>query len=236
MRVVSLVPSATETLTAWGSPPIACTRFCERDDLTTVGGTKNPSIEGISSLKPDLVVMEREENRREDYEALLDRSIPVHVLSIRSLTDVTVQLQGLADRLELDVEVPQLVPRLSVEAPLRLTVPIWRRPWMVLGAPTYGASLLEALGAAVVPNGQGPYPTLSQATFESLSIDAILAPSEPYHFQEKHRSELDHFATTFFCDGRDLFWWGIRTPHALARIRELLVHVRDMLGKERPSS
>jgi len=63
-RVVSLVPSVTETLVAWGVPPIACTRFCEQPDIAHVGGTKRPKLERIIELEPDLVVMCDEENRR----------------------------------------------------------------------------------------------------------------------------------------------------------------------------
>ena len=70
MRIVSLVPSVTETLAAWDRAPIACTRFCERTDLEHVGGTKNPNIARIVELQPDLVVMDAEENRREDYRRL----------------------------------------------------------------------------------------------------------------------------------------------------------------------
>ena len=70
MRVVSLVPSVTETLLAWGVEPVAVTRFCEQPALRAVGGTKDPDIGAIVALAPDLVVVNDEENRREDAEAL----------------------------------------------------------------------------------------------------------------------------------------------------------------------
>ncbi|HLY83760.1 MAG TPA: helical backbone metal receptor, partial [Acidimicrobiales bacterium] len=63
LRVVSLVPSVTETLLAWGVVPLAVTRFCEQPDLPTVGGTKDPDLGAIVALRPDLVVVDREENR-----------------------------------------------------------------------------------------------------------------------------------------------------------------------------
>ena len=68
VRVVSLVPSATETLLAWGITPIAVTRFCEQPHLPAVGGTKNPDVAAIVELSPDFVVMCPEENRLEDAE------------------------------------------------------------------------------------------------------------------------------------------------------------------------
>ena len=67
MNVVSLVPSVTETLSAWGVTPIACTKYCERPDLHHVGGTKNPEVEAIVALEPDLVVVDVQENRLEDF-------------------------------------------------------------------------------------------------------------------------------------------------------------------------
>src|SRR5690349_14313336 len=84
-RIISLVPSATETLIAWGRTPIACTRFCEQPTITHVGGTKNPDLAAIVALAPDLVVVDREENRREDHDALVEAGLDVHVLAIRSV-------------------------------------------------------------------------------------------------------------------------------------------------------
>ena len=69
MRVVSLVPSSTETLLALGVDVVACTRFCEQPAIPHVGGTKNPDIAAIVALAPDLVVLDEEENRREDADA-----------------------------------------------------------------------------------------------------------------------------------------------------------------------
>ena len=69
-RLVSLVPSATETLLALGADVVACTRFCEQPAARHVGGTKNPDVAAIVALAPDVVVVDEEENRREDADAL----------------------------------------------------------------------------------------------------------------------------------------------------------------------
>src|SRR4029453_12977103 len=94
-RAVSLVPSVTETLIAWGVPPVACTRFCEQPDLPHVGGTKNPDVEAIVALAPDVVVMCVEENRREDAEALERAGLAVVSLSIDSVADVAPAMRSL---------------------------------------------------------------------------------------------------------------------------------------------
>ena len=88
MRVVSLVPSATESLIALGMTPVACTRFCEQPDLPTVGGTKNPDVNAIVALEPDLVVVNDEENRREDADALVAAGVTVHSMSPRAVGEV----------------------------------------------------------------------------------------------------------------------------------------------------
>lgn len=220
MRIVSLVPSLTETLSAWGRTPIACTRFCERPDLESVGGTKNPIVARIAALEPDLVVMDEEENRREDYDALVARGLEVFVTDVRSLEDVDTFLAKLATRVETRWQ--PLALGAAASARLQAFIPIWRRPWMALGTPTYGASLLAHLGVANVFDGNGPYPTLELDEARRRRPDVVLAPSEPFPFGERQRDELESVAPTTFLDGQDLFWWGYRTTFALARLDDAL--------------
>jgi ABC-type Fe3+-hydroxamate transport system substrate-binding protein len=226
-RVVSLVPSVTETLAAWGRDPVACTRFCERPDLPHVGGTKDPDVVAIAALGPDLVVLDAEENRREDHHDLVARGVPVHVLHIRSVDDLGPALDGLARALGVEPPPPATgsgVPTLPhVPLPpdpprVRAFVPIWRRPWMALGRPTYGASLLARLGVEVAFADRGPYPEITLEEVEDEGIDVVLAPSEPYPFTTRQLPELAPLAPVVFVDGRDLFWWGARTPGALTRL------------------
>lgn len=219
VRVVSLVPSVTETLLAWGVEPVACTRFCEQPQLRHVGGTKDPDIAAIVALAPDLVVVDEEENRREDHDALVAAGIAVHVLAIRGLDDLNAQLPALAGRVGGRWE-PVRVE--TVAAGRRAFVPIWRRPWMALGAPTYGTSLLAALGVGNVYAADGAYPAADLDDAATRRPDLVVAPSEPYPFGERHRAELETVAPVVFVDGRDLFWWGVHTAGALVRLRAAL--------------
>ncbi len=219
MDVVSLVPSVTETLLAWGIEPVACTRFCEQPSRVQVGGTKDPDIEQIVSLRPDLVVVDEEENRREDYDALVAAGLPVHVLAIRDLADVDPAMNELAQRVGGYWEpVPARQPRPSRP---RAFVPIWRRPWMALGAPTYGTSVLTALGIENV-FADDPYPTVTLDEAAKKHPGVVLAPSEPYPFTRRQLPELESVAPTVFIDGKDLFWWGARTTGALERLEAAL--------------
>lgn len=220
MRVVSLVPSLSETLDSWGLRPVAVTRFCDLTGVTRVGGTKDPDVAAIVALAPDLVVLDEEENRREDYEALVAQGLRVHATAVRGVEDVERELGALAGLLGLAFSPPPLAPRHVLAH--RVVVPIWRRPWIALGAPTYATSLLAHLGYENVLADAGPYPHLELAAMAHARPELVLAPSEPYPFSERHRAELETVAPVRFVDGRDLFWWGARTPAAMARLGRVL--------------
>ena len=106
---------------------------------------------------------------------------------------------------------------------LKQKVPIWKRPWMALSGPTYGASLLRSLGIDDVTGGRGRYPEVTLDEVAALTPDLVVAPDEPYPFGERHRAELERVAPVVFVDGRDLLWWGERTRSATARLSALLM-------------
>ena len=222
-RVVSLVPSVTETLLAWGVEPVGVTRFCEAPGIEQVGGTKTPDLASIVRLRPDVVVMDKEENRAEDAEQLVNAGIRVlatHVLSVRDVAPALHDLRravGLPDAPgPPDAETPAVPPVLSA------WVPIWRRPWMTIGARTYGSSILARAGIRnVFGSHDDAYPKSSLDEAAGLAPDLVLAPSEPYKFSERHRAELEQVAPVEFVDGQDLFWWGARTEGATSRLRQL---------------
>ena len=217
VRVVSLVPSVTETLSAWGVQPVACTRFCERPDLVHVGGTKNPDVAAIVVLEPDLVVVDRQENRREDAEALGLAGVVVLALDVTSMAGLSDEMDRLADAVGV-VAPPIVVPHLRPLG-VRAFVPIWRRPWMSIGGDTYGSSLLAELGVINVYDTVAGYPVVELAEVAALAPDVVLVPSEPYEFSDAHVEELADVAPVRRIDGRDLFWWGARTEAAARRLR-----------------
>jgi ABC-type Fe3+-hydroxamate transport system substrate-binding protein len=223
-RVVSLVPSVTETLLAWGVAPVACTRFCEQPGIRAVGGTKNPEIADIVALAPDLVVVNDEENRREDADALRTAGLAVHACSPRSVDDVAPALVELAAALGIDVAVGPAddpLPPLG----LRAFIPIWRRPWMTLAGDTYGSSLLASIGVHnAFGDSEDRYPTVELATVAERGADVVLAPTEPYAFKPFHLDAFGPIAPVVEVDGQDLFWWGVRTPAARRRLHAAITH------------
>jgi ABC-type Fe3+-hydroxamate transport system substrate-binding protein len=220
VRVVSLVPSITETLLAWGVEPVACTRFCEQPDLTHVGGTKDPDLDAIVGIAPDLVLLNDEENRREDHDSLVELGFRVHVVRVNAVDDVPDAFAALAG--ELGIEVDPIVLPPPEPSTTAVFVPIWKRPWMSIGAGTYGSSILAWCGASNVCAGDERYPELTLEEAAARRPALVLAPSEPYPFAERHREALEAVAPVVFVDGRDLFWWGARTPGAIDRLRALL--------------
>jgi ABC-type Fe3+-hydroxamate transport system substrate-binding protein len=224
-RVVSLVPSVTETLLAWGVTPVACTRFCEQPDLPHVGGTKDPDVAAIVELRPDLVVMCVEENRREDADALAEADVATAALSIDGVADVAPALRTLAGLVGVD---PERVEEVDTEPSpvhdrVRAFVPVWKRPWMSLAGGTYGSSLLAAIGVDnVFADAAERYPTVTLEEARARRPDVVLAPSEPYPFRERHVPLLEEVAPVVLVDGQDLFWWGARTRAAIERLRRAL--------------
>lgn len=222
LRVVSLVPSVTETLLAWDVVPVACTRFCEQPSIQSIGGTKNPEVDDIVALAPDLVVVNDEENRREDAGALAAAGLQVHSCSPRSVGDVAPAMAALAAALGLGVEIEAAddpLPPLG----LRAFVPIWRRPWMTLAADTYGSSLLDSFGVRNAFGDSGDrYPVVDLADVAERGCDVVLAPTEPYAFKPFHLEVFRPIAPVVEVDGQDLFWWGVRTPAARRRLHAAL--------------
>lgn len=236
-RVVSLVPSATETLLGWGVRPVAVTRFCEQPDLPAVGGTKDPDLDAIAALGPDVVVMCREENRVADAEALRAAGLRVHDIAPGAVDEVGPALEALAASVGLpgpvDGPAPPEVKPLGVAA----FIPIWRRPWMTMAGATYGSSVLAAIGVTnvfgdlPVTGDADRYPPVDLADAADRLPEVVLAPSEPYPFGARHLPELEEVAPTVLVDGKDLFWWGIRTAGAVARLHASLNRLRPVVQR-----
>lgn len=231
LRVASLVPSATETLLALGLKPIACTRFCEQPGIATVGGTKDPHVDEIVALAPDLVVVNDEENRVEDAARLEEAGFAIHSMSPRSVAAVGPAVSALARRVGAAVPDPFGEPAWAAwlqtsahRGPRRRAATlIWRRPWMTMAAETYGASLLGLVGFDnVVPDdAANRYPELTLDQVAAFDPEVVVLPDEPYPFAERHVDEIAAAvpqADVALVDGKDLFWWGIRTPGARARL------------------
>lgn len=220
-RVVSLVPSLTEAVAATASDRlVGATDWCTHPadlDVTRVRGTKNPDLAAIRALAPDLVVANKEENRELDVRRLRDAGIAVWVTRIETVVEALDSMSRLL-REALAVDEPGWLAEArslwSEPAPRRLAVavPIWRDPWMVVGAPTYTDDLLARAGLGnVLAHGpaarEGRYPTLTPDEIDGAGADVVLLPDEPYVFTADDGPEALRTPTRLV-SGRLLTWYG----------------------------
>ncbi|MEM7788561.1 MAG: helical backbone metal receptor [Bacteroidota bacterium] len=235
-RIVSLVPSQTELLADLGAEVVGLTRVCVhpagwKAEKPIVGGTKNVRLDRVRDLAPDLVLANKEENVREQVEALAD-VCPVYV------TDVP----DVAASLAMIRTVGRLVGRPEAAATLaddiasgfgglgeagrgrRVLYLIWRDPWMSVGRDTIIADVLRRGGFQSVTDGHTRYPSLSEAEIRTLGPEAVLLSSEPYPFGEKHLDEVQALAPdaeVVLVDGEPFSWYGSRLRHTPATLADL---------------
>lgn len=232
-RVVSLVPSLTEALASVDPAAlVGATDWCTHPaDLATtrIRGTKNPDIRSIVALHPDLVIANQEENREIDVRRLREAGIPVWVTRIESLDEAFSSLERLFE-VVLRWSTPAWLDEARViwAAPparptLKVVVPIWRDPWMVVGPRTFTADLLRRAGAVVAPGDAGDrYPSVDIETLDGLGADAVLLPDEPYVFTTDDGPESFPRTPSRLASGRLLTWYGPSIVEARGHVEDLL--------------
>ena len=229
-RIVSLVPSLTETVasldpgllvgaTAWCSHPADL-------DVTRIGGTKNPDIDAIIGLAPDVILANEEENREPDLHALRGAGLAVWVTRIRDLPAALVSLRRmitLACRQPSPAWLNTASAAWQISAPLERSavVPIWRRPWMVVGGDTFAGDLLARLGVTNVYGGHHDrYPRVPIEDLRAAAPDLVVLPDEPYRFTASDGPEAFAGYPTALVSGRHLTWYGpslVEAPAVLGR-------------------
>lgn len=218
-RVVSLVPSLTEAIAVTERPAlVGATDWCTHPadlDVTRVRGTKNVDWRRVVDLRPDLVVANKEENREVDVRRLRDAGIPVWVTVIEDVDQALASMRRLFDD-ALGWGVPGWLRTASSAwaAPVpadraRVVVPIWRDPWMVVGARNYTSDLLARAGYGnVFAEHPDRYPHVDLAEVDGAGADLVLLPDEPYPFAESDGPEAFSHTPTRLVSGRLLTWYG----------------------------
>lgn len=215
-RVVSLVPSLTEAVEVTAPGLVAgATRWCTHPpdlDVVRVGGTKNPDVDAVIALEPDLVVANQEENREIDLERLRAAGLAVWVTApwtvnaaVRSLARMfaacRIDRPSWLDQAACVWDVPAAGPRRTA------VVPVWRRPWMALGRDTFAGDVLARLGVDNVLAGSlERYPRFTPAALPP--VDLVVFPDEPYAFSPHDGPEAFPGVPTAFVSGRHLTWYG----------------------------
>ena len=241
LRVVSLCPSLTETLVELGVTPVGVTRYCQRPrealrKVPRIGGTKNPDLDRIRILEPDLVVANAEENRPEDLAALRGE-VPVHVSMPRTVAEVPAMVRDLGRAVGKPREAERLAGEIQAAIPdppsatFKFVYFIWKAPWMTISGDTYVSDLFRYGGGVnAFAEAAARYPEVTPAAVAAARPDVLFFPSEPFPFSEGHRPEIEaafgRGTPIEFVDGDDCCWHGARTRHGLSLMRSLAVRLR----------
>ena len=246
MRVVSLVPSLTQTLFDLGLSSgeiVGRTPWCihpatKVDQVMVVGGTKTPNLGKIRQLNPDLIVMDKEENPIDVYRTLKDEGFEIFVSDVTSPIDVPDMLRSLGAACgranageQLAIMCEDSIAQISGEGDGPRTIPlIWHEPLMAVSPTRYSGGILSMVGFNVIdthPHGNG-YPEVGVEDFINHDIELILLTSEPHKFTIEEGKEIADMVRKAggkpllveLIDGEDLTWFGSRTASALARLIE----------------
>jgi ABC-type Fe3+-hydroxamate transport system substrate-binding protein len=219
VRVVSLVPSLTESVAAVRPQALAgATDWCTHPaglTVTRVRGTKNPNLAVIKDLRPDIVLANQEENRRLDVERLRAAGIPVWVTVIRTLDEAFASLRrmftaGLGWPEPRWLTEAEEIWRTSPNGPrLRVVIPVWRDPWMVVGSRTFTGDIAARLGLDnVYASHPERYPHVSLDELTGAQPDIVVLPDEPYQFTATDGPEAFPGQRVALVEGRSLTWYG----------------------------
>jgi ABC-type Fe3+-hydroxamate transport system substrate-binding protein len=239
-RIVSLVPSATETLHALGLAErvVGRTRFCVHprpwvDGVPAVGGTKDPDLAHVARLAPDLVVVNHEENRPEHFPALAALA-PLHEGTPRTVDEALLDIAALALRTGAEARGAALAARVqaartrarercAARPAFTYAYLIWRSPWMTVGADTYVSALLAEVGGMNVFAARPErYPALDAEQLLAAAPERLFLASEPYPFRPAHAAEFGALAERCrLVDGELLCWHGSRMVAAFPYLETL---------------
>jgi len=224
--VVSLVPSITDLLfyLGLGDRLAGRTRFCIHPEdnvqyVPIIGGTKNPRIDKINDINPDLIIANKEENRKADIDRLKKTS-DVLVTDVGSIEDALLTIYEVGERFSVEKKAESLINNIKSgqnnipdEQVQKAAYFIWRDPWMTVGRDTYIHSVLETWKLKNVYANQTRYP---KTTFDELQYknpELILLSSEPYPFKQKHQKEISEVcpnARILLVNGEWFSWYGSR--------------------------
>jgi len=249
-RIVSLVPSQTELLYTLGLDVVGITKFCVHPESwfrqkMRVGGTKDVHLDRVHSLRPDLILANKEENDREQVEELA-RHYPVWVSDVKNLPDALGMIRsvgeltgrqeqgkGLADEIDRRfTELRELItdpsgnalPTAVGAAGPRTAYFIWRNPWMAAGGDTFIQDMLRRCGFTNLFGHLDRYPSIDLGSLAGAGCEQVLLSSEPYPFRERHIEEVRTVlpeAMIRLVDGQLFSWYGSRLLQAPAYFRQL---------------
>jgi ABC-type Fe3+-hydroxamate transport system substrate-binding protein len=242
-RIVSLVPSQTELLFDLGldTEVVGITKYCIhppqwQNKKAIVGGTKNFQIDLIDSLRPDVIIGNKEENYKDGIVQLY-KKYPVWMSEIYKYEEALQMIHGIgllvnrqerADQLVLEIK--RQFESLKPSTSKRVLYLIWRKPWMAAGRDTFINSMLGKIGLQNCLPENSRYPELTNEDLKVLNPQLVFLSSEPYPFKEKHIEEINTIlpdARVVLVDGEMFSWYGSRLLKAPSYFNSLTRFVAD---------
>jgi len=223
MKIVSLVPSITEALFDLGlteDEVVGRTKFCihpaeKVKNVAVIGGTKNINIDKIKALHPDLILANKEENVKEQVEALMD-DFKVTVTNVENIEDNYYLLKNLGklfhkeDKAQLfNLKIYDVLSQAKTYTRIKTAYLIWNNPYMTVGSDTFIHKILEEIGFENIFSHRKRYPEIT--TEDLAEADLIMLSSEPFPFKEKHVEELKAFypdKKIMIVNGEAFSWYG----------------------------
>lgn len=243
MKIVSLVPSITEALFDLGLTEhevIGRTKFCihphdKVKNVAIIGGTKNINIQKIKDLQPDIIIANKEENVKDQVEALMS-DFKVMVTNVETIEDNYYLLKNLGNLFKkeekaqlFNLKIYDILNLSKLETPVKAAYLIWKNPYMTIGSDTFIHKILAEIGFENIFKDKTRYPVI---TTEDLSdADVIMLSSEPFPFKEKHIEELQAFypdKKIMIVDGEAFSWYGTHIAKCEHYFKGLLAEINLM--------
>jgi ABC-type Fe3+-hydroxamate transport system substrate-binding protein len=240
MKVVSLVPSITEALFDLGlteNEVIGRTKFCihpseKVKNIAVIGGTKNINIEKIKALQPDLILANKEENVKEQVEALME-DFKVIVTNVENIEDNYYLLKTLGRLFNkeekaqcFNLKIYDILNEAKVSSKVKVAYLIWKNPYMTIGSDTFIHKILGEIGFENIFKDRNRYPVIETEDLKEAEI--IMLSSEPFPFKEKHMEELKVFypdKKIMIVDGEAFSWYGTHIAKCESYFKELIAEV-----------
>jgi ABC-type Fe3+-hydroxamate transport system substrate-binding protein len=240
MRIVSLVPSITESLFDFGLTEIEVvgrTKFCIHPktlitNVPVIGGTKNLNLDKIKALKPDLIIANKEENEKLQVEEL-GKYFKIWLTDIENLqdnqnfiTDLGILLNKQELALNFNEKVNVIFESSKKNSPKKVAYLIWKNPYITVGSDTFIHEIIEKLGFTNLFKDRKRYPEIS--VNEMKEAEYVFLSSEPFPFQQKHIDELKKElpdSKIILVDGEAFSWYGThlsRCGNYFKTLREII--------------
>ncbi|WP_066440671.1 ABC transporter substrate-binding protein [Chryseobacterium sp. CCH4-E10] len=243
MKVVSVVPSITEALFDLGlteNEVIGRTKFCihpseKVKNVPIIGGTKNINIEKIKALQPDLILANKEENVKEQVEALMT-DFKVVVTNVENVEDNYYLLKTLGKLFNkeekaqcFNLKIYDVLNEAKINSSIKVAYLIWKNPYMTIGSDTFIDKILGEIGFENIFKNRKRYPVIE--TEDLADAEIIMLSSEPFPFKEKHIEELKVFypdKKIMIVDGEAFSWYGTHIAKCGSYFKELIAEVEAL--------